>query len=461
VLLRSGGLPIPHHSFHRQAGDLPAARALLDLDLLTGACLAVRRSAFEAAGGFDESYRNGWEDMDLCLKLRANGGRVTYRGDIELVHHEGKTRGDVHGTDDNAQLFYGRWLAQVDDDGDLLARAFDSVQQPDAPVAERELPAGAVVVGGHASGPSPGADEARALLAALEAAGLAPALAEPAMPFVRASLAQDELDVLDRAARRALTREALLVEVVDGRRLAPASQGVARLATLPAAGLGAAQSVWASSPAAVDEIVAAGMHPERVALLPPPIDGVELGPGGDGLLVALPAHDRALVEALLEAIAPLVAAVAVRLVPNVRPDWLEARVAERLPAATLLPTCASERRFAELAATADAVVCCDPDEPHGRRALVAAAAGAVPVALGSAPAGYVLGDRAVAVEEPTSAALRAAAEHALSIAGERGALAAAVDGECGIATTGARLRELVSAAQMARGAAAPRGAGVR
>jgi hypothetical protein len=45
---------------------------------LSGAVLAVRRSAFEAAGGFDERFFMYCEDIDLCKRLEDAGGAVRY-----------------------------------------------------------------------------------------------------------------------------------------------------------------------------------------------------------------------------------------------------------------------------------------------------------------------------------------------------------------------------------------------
>lgn len=47
-----------------------------DVDFAIGACQLVRRTAFEAVGGLDESYFYGPEDVDLCLRLREAGQRV-------------------------------------------------------------------------------------------------------------------------------------------------------------------------------------------------------------------------------------------------------------------------------------------------------------------------------------------------------------------------------------------------
>ena len=84
---------MPQHVFHHQDGMLPAARGTYELDCVTGACLVIRRDVFEQLGGFDEGYRNGLEDVDLCLRARMAGHRVVYRGDIAFVHAEGASRG--------------------------------------------------------------------------------------------------------------------------------------------------------------------------------------------------------------------------------------------------------------------------------------------------------------------------------------------------------------------------------
>ncbi len=57
-----------------------------DVDFAIGACQLVRRDAFERAGGFDESYFYGPEDVDLCLRLREGGARVVQVGAARCEH---------------------------------------------------------------------------------------------------------------------------------------------------------------------------------------------------------------------------------------------------------------------------------------------------------------------------------------------------------------------------------------
>ena len=61
------------------------------VDAVTGACLAIRRSDFELFGGFDESYWNGYEDVDLCLAARAAGGTVVYEPTSVVTHLESQS----------------------------------------------------------------------------------------------------------------------------------------------------------------------------------------------------------------------------------------------------------------------------------------------------------------------------------------------------------------------------------
>lgn len=67
------------------------------VEAVTGACLAVRRSAFEEVGGFSEDYFMYGEDLDLCRKLHRAGWEILYTPDTSLVHLGGASTGQAPG----------------------------------------------------------------------------------------------------------------------------------------------------------------------------------------------------------------------------------------------------------------------------------------------------------------------------------------------------------------------------
>lgn len=71
----------------------PAVGEDLELDWLTGACLAVRRDVFEAVGGFDERYFVYNEDMAFGRQLRERGYRQRLRTDLLVPHAAGGSGG--------------------------------------------------------------------------------------------------------------------------------------------------------------------------------------------------------------------------------------------------------------------------------------------------------------------------------------------------------------------------------
>lgn len=61
---------------------------------VTAACLVVAKQKLDAVGGLDQSsLAIAYNDVDLCLKLRAAGWRNIYAADAVLIHHESKSRG--------------------------------------------------------------------------------------------------------------------------------------------------------------------------------------------------------------------------------------------------------------------------------------------------------------------------------------------------------------------------------
>lgn len=65
---------------------------------VVGACMVVRREAFESVGGFDEGYALYFEDVDLCVRLRRRGWKVVFEPAVRLLHvHHAASRKSLMG----------------------------------------------------------------------------------------------------------------------------------------------------------------------------------------------------------------------------------------------------------------------------------------------------------------------------------------------------------------------------
>ena len=103
---------LPYHIYKSFAGDHPAVNQRREFQIVTAACLLIRRSLFEEVGGFDEGYVNGFEDADLCLKVRERGYAVVYQPRSVVLHLESQTAGRKVHDDTNAIRFLDRWEGQ-------------------------------------------------------------------------------------------------------------------------------------------------------------------------------------------------------------------------------------------------------------------------------------------------------------------------------------------------------------
>jgi GT2 family glycosyltransferase len=95
VIIGLGG--VAGHSHKYFAGDEPGYFFTLqttnNFSAVTAACMMVRRDVFEQVGGFDEGIAIAFNDVDLCLRIRAAGYRNVYLPHVVLYHHESKSRG--------------------------------------------------------------------------------------------------------------------------------------------------------------------------------------------------------------------------------------------------------------------------------------------------------------------------------------------------------------------------------
>jgi GT2 family glycosyltransferase len=333
------GLPMPYHLFIDEPGDLAPAAIQADLDCVTGACLVTPAAVFREVGGFDEGYRNGWEDVDLCLRIRASGRRVVYRGDVSFVHAERATRASAPSWETrNSERFLKRWGQLLDDDGPAFAEIWDAAYSSGTP-ERTELGATAVV--GAIRGIGPAAAHTRAIVAALERQGMTPAAQDAVEPII--------VPRLDHATWTGVWRA---------------------MGRTPAPGAGVIDALG----------------------LPTPVIPSPLTHGGRGALVLLPAHDLPGARQTLEA--AVGTGLPLTVLPSSATTPLATLVERIAPAAHRHAAASSEAALVNLAGACDVVFAVDPADRWDRAALLSAATGAAVVVREDGPAAEILGDLA-------------------------------------------------------------------
>lgn len=100
--------------FRRNGSDLEAFNRTTpapsgEVPAVTGACLLVSRERFDELGGFDETYRNAYEDVDLMLTHRQAGGRVWFESTARVIHLESRTPGRFAHAQHAITLLQQRW----------------------------------------------------------------------------------------------------------------------------------------------------------------------------------------------------------------------------------------------------------------------------------------------------------------------------------------------------------------
>jgi glycosyltransferase involved in cell wall biosynthesis len=114
-------LPVANHPF--TGSDVQSNDDFKDLFVqsirecagVTAACLMVARDKFEKVKGFDPSLRVTFNDVDLCLKLLAEGWHNLYLPQVRLYHHESVSIGrvnvnrDMKELNEGAEIMIHRW----------------------------------------------------------------------------------------------------------------------------------------------------------------------------------------------------------------------------------------------------------------------------------------------------------------------------------------------------------------
>ena len=112
VVTGLGGYAGHSHKYKPRGGSgyMFRAATVQDVSAVTGACMLVKTSVWDAVGGLDEGFAVAFNDVDFCLRVRDAGWRVVWTPYAWLYHHESKSRG-------------------ADDKDPVKARRFASEQQ--------------------------------------------------------------------------------------------------------------------------------------------------------------------------------------------------------------------------------------------------------------------------------------------------------------------------------------------
>jgi GT2 family glycosyltransferase len=80
----------------RNLAALDAGEGPIDVDWVSGACMMIRREAFESVEGFDERFFMYWEDADFCFRLKRAGWSVVYHPGGRVTHLTGRSSARAH-----------------------------------------------------------------------------------------------------------------------------------------------------------------------------------------------------------------------------------------------------------------------------------------------------------------------------------------------------------------------------
>jgi GT2 family glycosyltransferase/gamma-glutamylcyclotransferase (GGCT)/AIG2-like uncharacterized protein YtfP len=112
----------PTHLYELFPADHPAVAQERQVQALSAAAIMTPAMDFRQQGGFHPGYRNGYEDMDLCCRLRRAGRRMRLIPASRITHLTSQTPGRYDHEDANARLFAERCAGCFDIDMHKIAR---------------------------------------------------------------------------------------------------------------------------------------------------------------------------------------------------------------------------------------------------------------------------------------------------------------------------------------------------
>jgi hypothetical protein len=105
----------PVFLYRRLPANFPGAHRQRRMAAVSG-CLLVRREAFIAAGGFDESYKGSRAEIDFCLAVARHGWKIAYTPETLFICLDEADREDAA----DRLRFFAKWVGFLWPDQDLF-----------------------------------------------------------------------------------------------------------------------------------------------------------------------------------------------------------------------------------------------------------------------------------------------------------------------------------------------------
>ncbi len=112
------------HLYRTFPGDHPVARKRRYFQCITAAALLMPAAVFHKHSGFYEEFCNGFEDVDLCLRIHATGKKFSCVPESKIYHLESQTPGRLNSGSSahNSRLLHTRCGKLYRPDMHLFAR---------------------------------------------------------------------------------------------------------------------------------------------------------------------------------------------------------------------------------------------------------------------------------------------------------------------------------------------------
>jgi GT2 family glycosyltransferase len=128
---------IPYHIYAREIKEKHYVNKKRKFNAVTAACMLLRREIFDEVGGFDENFLNGYEDIDLCLKIKELGKDIIYCPESLVYHYESISEGRGGKHKENQELFLQRWGDKIQQD-DFIYMKEDNTQNQNLLIKNQE-----------------------------------------------------------------------------------------------------------------------------------------------------------------------------------------------------------------------------------------------------------------------------------------------------------------------------------